>query len=303
MAMWVTILYPQRRKILKKISSLILILGLFIILCTTSCSLKKDSLENATIYTTVYPINYLTDYLYGDYAKISSIYPQDCDLNTYKLTEKQIKSYAKGDLFIYNGLTDEKLITKDLLNQNKNLIIIDASNSLKLKNDPTELWLSPNNYLMLAKNIKDNLEEKLENKLIIDSIEANYKRFEEQISVMDASLHSLGKKAEENGNNIIITSNSTFKYLESYGFEVISLEDEANQKENKLNAIKNNFKNDKYKYILMADTDDLENPITKDLIDNYKASTIKVDTLTISLTTDYFEKMTTYIEDLKKIVS
>lgn len=303
MATWATILYPQRRKILKKISSLTIILGLLIILCTTSCSLKTDNLENATIYTTVYPINYLTQYLYGEYANISSIYPQDCDLNNYKLTEKQIKSYAKGDLFIYNGLTDEKLITKDLLNQNKNLIIIDASNSLNLKNDPTELWLSPNNFLMLAKNIKDNLDENLTNKFIIESINTNYKKFEEEISIMDASLHSLGKKAQDSGNNIIVTSNNTFKYLETYGFEVVSLADEANQKENKLNAIKNNFKSGRYKYILAADIDNLEDPITKDIIDNYKAEVVMVDTLSISLTSDYFEKMTTYIEDLKRIVS
>lgn len=300
--MWDTILFPRRRKILKKNSVIALVLGLIILFCTTSCSLKTDDLDGATIYTTVYPINYLTEYLYKDYATISSIYPKDADLSEYKLTSKQIKTYAKGDLFIYNGLTDEKLIAKDLLNKNKDLLIIDVSNSLSLKNDPTELWLSPNNYLMLAKNIKDSLIEKLNSKLIIESIEANYKKFEEEISVMDASLHSLGKSAIEKGNNIIVTTNNTFKYLENYGFSVISLQDENNQKENKLNAIKSNFKSGKYKYLLVADTDNPEDEITEDIIENYKAEVIVVDTLTITLTTDYFEAMTKYFENLKKIV-
>ena len=96
----------------------------------TGCSLTKDSLEDATIYTTVYPIEYLTESLYSDYATISSIYPSGADVSNYELTEKQIREYAKGDLFIYNGLGNEKNIAKDLINQNDNLLIIDLSNGL-----------------------------------------------------------------------------------------------------------------------------------------------------------------------------
>ena len=88
------------------------------ILC--SCSIQKDDLEGANIYTTVYPINYLTKYLYGSYSNINSIYPKDCDLNTFKLTSKQVKNYSEADLFIYNGLTKEKEIAKTLYNKNKN---------------------------------------------------------------------------------------------------------------------------------------------------------------------------------------
>ena len=48
-----------------------------------------------------------------------------------------------------------KTIAKNLINKNKNLLIIDVSNGLSYKNGVKELWMSPNNYLMLAKNIKD----------------------------------------------------------------------------------------------------------------------------------------------------
>ena len=78
------------------------------------------SYEDATIYTTVYPIEYLTESLYSDYATISSIYPSGADVSNYSLTDKQIKEYAKGDLFIYNGLGNEKNIAKDLINRNDN---------------------------------------------------------------------------------------------------------------------------------------------------------------------------------------
>ncbi len=296
MAKWDTTLYPQRRKNLKKISILIIILGISFIM--TGCSIKKDEIDGAQIYTTVYPVNYLVKELYGDNAEISSIYPADCDIDSYKLTTKQIKNYAKGDIFIYNGLTREKEIAKDLINENSDLYIMDVANGLKLNNDITELWLSPNNYLMLAKNIKDGLAEKVNNKLTIDNIEAKYKDFEERISLMDATLHSLGKTAKEN-NATIVVANSTFKFLESYGFEVIALDEEL--KDTKIATIKSNFQNSKYKYILTLDTDE-DTDLVKELVDKNKAEKIIVNSLTIS-NSDYFNEMNSFIENLKKITT
>lgn len=282
---------------MKKINVLILILGLLFI--TSGCSIKQDELEGAKIYTTVYPINYLVKILYGEKADITSIYPSDCDLNTYKLTRKQIRNYANGDIFIYNGLTKEKEIAKDLINENADLLIMDAANDLKLNNDVTELWLSPNNYLMLAKNIKEGLCEKITNKFTIEDIENKYKDFEERISLMDASLHSLGKKANEDGTNIIVVANSTFKFLETYGFEVIALDEQM--KDTRIASIKNNFENGKYKYILSLDSD-TETDLIKELMDNYKAEKIVINSLTLS-TNDYFDEMNSFIENLKKITS
>ena len=40
-----------------------LILALLIILITPGCSITKDSMEDITIYTTIYPIKYLLDSL------------------------------------------------------------------------------------------------------------------------------------------------------------------------------------------------------------------------------------------------
>lgn len=115
--------------------------------------------------------------MYKDYGTIESIYPSGADVFNYELTDKQIKKYAKSDLFIYNGLSNEKTIAKNLINKNKNLLIIDVSNGLSYKNGVKELWMSPNNYLMLAKNIKDYLKEYLESQIISDYVEKNIKSY------------------------------------------------------------------------------------------------------------------------------
>ena len=286
----------MKKSFLKKI--LFLALMLFII---CSCSIKKDDLEGATIYTTVYPIKYITNYLYGPYSTINSIYPKDCDLNSFKLTKKQIEYYADSNLFIYNGLTNEKEIAKSLINKNKDLLIIDVSYGLNVDNDSEELWLSPKNYLMLAKNIKDNLTNYLTSKYIIEQVDNNYSDFEEKISLMDANLRSIAAQADD--KNTIVTNSSTLNFLKDYGFNVISLQDEDNLKEIRLNNIKNKFKSGKYKYILCIDKE-INNDVITDLVDNYKAQTVIVDSLTLSLDEDdYFNIMNKFIENIKTVLS
>ena len=65
-----------------------------------------NNLEDATIYTTVYPIQYLAQVLYNDYSTSSMIYPNGALVDEYELTDKQINNYSKGTLFVYNGTTN-----------------------------------------------------------------------------------------------------------------------------------------------------------------------------------------------------
>ena len=75
----------------------ILLILLISIICisTTGClNLKSDSMEDITIYTTVYPTEYIKSRLYGDNSKIHSIYPDGVIPSKYELTSKQIKDYS-----------------------------------------------------------------------------------------------------------------------------------------------------------------------------------------------------------------
>ena len=44
------------------------VLFILIILATTGC-FKRDNLEGIEIVTTVYPLEFVTDYLYGEHSK------------------------------------------------------------------------------------------------------------------------------------------------------------------------------------------------------------------------------------------
>ena len=271
-----------------------IILMLIPLMFLTGCNLKKDNLESATIYTTIYPIKYLTEFLYKDYATIESIYPSGADVVSYELTSKQIKKYAKADLFIYNGLSNEKTITKNLINKNKNLLIIDVSNGLSYTYGVKELWMSPNNYLMLAKNIKDYLKEYLDSKIIVNYVDQKYEDLAEILSLKDAELRSIGKEAKEKGTNTIVVSDNVFKFLENYDFNVVSL-DEETLTEGTLNSIRNNFKKENYNTILVLDNNYTDN--INSIIKDYKAKAIDVKSM-INVDSDNTEDYLTVMQDL-----
>ena len=148
---------------------------------TTGCS--NDSMDNIDIIVTNYPTEYITKKLYEDHATITSIYPDGVDISNYKISNKQKKDFAKMDLFVYNGLSDEKNVARSFLNQNRNMKIIDVSYGLNIEYGKTseELWLSPNNYLMLATTTKNNLSDFINSKYLIQTIDTNYKKLQEDL--------------------------------------------------------------------------------------------------------------------------
>ena len=222
---------------------------------------KRDKYDNIVINVTSYPIEYITNYLYGDYSKVNMIYPSGVDVNSYELSPKQIKDYSNVDMFIYNGLSKEKNIAAELLNKNKNLDIIDVSKGLEIENDATELWLSPTNFLMIASNIKNSLKEYVSNQKMIDKIDSNYDSLKVKISEIDVELKTI---AENASNNTLIIGNNTFNFLKNYGFNVISIVDNENSNTNKSHA-KKLIQNKTLSYVFILPGDE-ENDNVKELV-------------------------------------
>lgn len=259
---------------MKKKIILLTILCTIVSVLATGCT-PGDKLEGSNITTTVYPIEFLVSRLYNNKTKstISSIYPNDTDVTTYKLTDKQINDYSKTTtLFIYNGLTDEKEIAKSLINKNKKMQIIDVSYGLKYKYGVEELWLNPNNFLMLANTIKGDLQSLSSSKYAAEEIEKNYSKLEEDLTTLDAELRSIAKSAAKNKKETIVIACDSLSFLESYGFNVVNITSENNI----TNPIKNRFKNKTYKYIFVADKNKVTDSV-KDLVDNYEAELVEVN--------------------------
>ena len=282
---------------MKKIK--ILTIALLSVFLLTGC-FKRDNLDDITIYTTTYPIEYLTKYIYGYNSNVLSIYPKGTNPREYTLTDKKIKEYANSDMLDYNGETKEKNIAASFMNKNKHLKIIDVSKGLTVKRDEEELWLCPSNYLMLAQNIKNELLEYTSSTLLKQEINDNYDKLKLIISSYDAELKVI---AESSSNPTIVAANDVFKFLEKYGFKVLSIEENDLANPAELNEAKNNIKNKLNSYIFILNTDTI-NDLTKSL-ENEGAIIANVQSM-INLTDeeykdgyDYEQMMDTFIETIK----
>ena len=200
--------------------SLVLLISFFFL---TGCSLfKSDAMEDIDVYTTTYPINYLTKYLYGNHSTIYSIYPSGVNFKDYELSDKKINEFAKSDLFIFNSLDQDRNYAVAMINKNRSLKLIDTAYGMKYNYSIEELWLSPYNYLMMAKNIKDSLDEYITNPYLVEEINDNYEKLKYELSKLDATYKDALK---DSTNRTIVADNSLFKFLEKYNVEVIVLEE------------------------------------------------------------------------------
>ncbi len=236
---------------------LILLFIAVISLLITGC-LKRDTLEDIDIYTTAYPLEYITKRLYGEHSKIYSIYPTGIINEDYILTDKQIKDYSKGRIFIFNGVSNEKDYVIPMYNYNKNIRIIDANLSMEYTYSIEELWLDPSNFLMLAQNIRNGFKEYITSHYLKNEIDENYEKLKLEVSNLDAKLATL---SENSDNKTIVVSNNLFKFLDKYNFNVISLEENDNLTEKTIEDVKKLIKDGKITYIFTKQHEDINDTI------------------------------------------
>lgn len=256
-----------------------LILIFTILLIMPGCSITKDSMEDITIYTTIYPIKYLLDSLYGDNATINSIYPSGVDTADYELSDKKLEEYSKTDLFVFNSLDKDRDYAVKMINKNKNLKVIDVSLGITYANNITELWLNPYNYLMMAQNTKDGLLEYIDNPYLISNtdgtgIEDKYEELKYNLSRLDADYKEDINLATY---KTIVVDDDMFKFLEKYNLKVISLEDNDNLTDSTINEVKKLVNNGTIKYIYSSK--DETNDICKSIIDNYGIDLVTLNTM------------------------
>ncbi len=271
-------------------------------LTLTGC-VSDNNMENIKIKTTSYPIEYITTSLYSEHAyTIGSIYPDDIDINSYELTKKQIKDFSNNDLFIYNGASNEPNYAIELLNTNKNIKIIDAAKGMEYTNNIEELWLDPFNFLMLAQNIKSGFAEYISDPYLNEEIQEKYDKLNIKVSELDVEFKT---SAENAVNKTIVVSDDLFEFLEKYGFNVISLEENDNLTTKTISDVKNLINAGTIEYIFIKNGEETNNTINT-MVNETGVKTESLHTLS-NLTEkerdenqDYLTIMTSNIEKLRK---
>ena len=256
---------------MKKISALILLL---ITATLISGCIKRDTFEDIDIYTTSYPIEYITQRLYGDNSNVMSIYPDGVIVERYNLTDKQIRDFSSADLFVFNGQSREKDYVIPMFNENERLRIIDTSITMEAENRVEELWLDPSNFLMLAQNVRNGLKEYVTNTYLTNEIDNRYEELKVEVSRIDADMRLM---ADSSSSKKLLVSSDMFKFLEKYGFEIISLD--VNSVTDRIIAdTKNLIESGEINYLYSLRNEELSDEIT-DFIDEMEIELIELHPL------------------------
>lgn len=282
---------------MKKIKLLLLI----IFITTVSGCFNKKTMEDADIKVSSYPIEYITQRLYGNHSKIKSIYPDDM-VDGYIVSDKLLKDYSSTDLFIFNGNSDqENDYVYKMFNDNKSLKIIDSTANLSVNYKIEELWLDPMNYLTMANNIKKGFNEYTNISYLKDDVNTKFTELKQDLVQLEADYREMAERAN---NKTIVVADDVFQYLTKYGLNVISIEKGSKNKKALYNA-EELIKKGTVKTIFVKKGQKVSDEITK-LKETYKINIEELNTMT-SITSedrknskDYISIMHDNIESLKQ---
>ncbi|MFE5431306.1 metal ABC transporter solute-binding protein, Zn/Mn family [Peribacillus simplex] len=225
---------------IRALLSLFLVTAVFLSACGNSKgeSSKEETKDALNIYTTVYPLQYFTEAIGGEYVNVETVYPPGTDEHSFEPTQKDIVKMAESDLFFYIGYNLEGFVTKaEPILSKEGVSTIAVGETVHLDEHAHEeehaheddghdhggvnphLWLDPIYSIDMAKTIKDELTKKMPE-------QEEY--FNNHFNELSEKLEALDKKfattIESGRTNKIIVSHSAYGYWEErYGLEQIGV--------------------------------------------------------------------------------
>lgn len=230
---------------------LIFIIVIFISIisgCENDVKEQKD-----LIYTSIYPIQFLTEQIVGNEVAVKSIIPPGVDAHSFELSSKEMTDIAKGEAFIFLGAGMESFAeaTADALNsQNITLVEIGKHEELFMKNESDDhhhgheddehdhgdldphIWLDPLRMIDIGKLITAELSALHPNNQ--KQYEENMNNLEKELTALDEQFVDVLSKKEDKH---VLVNHAAFGYWEDrYGIKQIAISglsssDEPSQKD------------------------------------------------------------------------
>lgn len=242
------------------VSLLILVLTFSLLLAGCGGSNEKATKTNdsiLTVYTTVYPLQYFTERIGGEYVQAQTIYPPGADEHTFEPSQKDIIKLAEADLFVYIGLGLEGFAERSQQSlKNEEVVLLVAGEQIDFEKEENEneahheaeegnedhheqanhdgheeddghhhgdidphVWLDPIYSKQLAEAIKNELIKQMPEKG--EAFEENYRSLIEELDQLDQSFKNLVDSVQ---NKQFIVSHAAYGYWEKrYGLQQISV--------------------------------------------------------------------------------
>ncbi|MFC5602344.1 metal ABC transporter solute-binding protein, Zn/Mn family [Sporosarcina koreensis] len=226
----------------------LILLALIMTLLISACGNKEDKSKTEvgnkgklTVYTTVYPLQYFTERIGGEFVEVKSIYPAGADEHSFDPTQKDMIALSDADVFFYIGLGLEGFVEsaqKTLKNEHVEFIATaDSISKAKLEEGHDEhedeheehdhahgqfdphVWISPVLSIDLATSIKETLISKMPDQK--EAFEKNFDLLEDDLMELDERFKEMADKAE---TKTYFVSHAAFGYIaKEYGLNQVAI--------------------------------------------------------------------------------
>ena len=219
---------------------------------------SEGNTEQLIVMTTIYPLQFFTGEIGGEYVKATSILPSGSDAHSYEPTSKEMIAVAEADLFIYNEAQAESyaVTIKEAL-ADEEVAFLEASTGLDMitylhdhshtetdheeedahdheaeddhdheaddqahgSDYDTHVWLSPKLSIDLSENILEELIRLMPEQE--SYFRANYDTLVEELTALDESFETV---LDEVPNKTILVTHAAYNYwARDYGIEQLAV--------------------------------------------------------------------------------
>jgi zinc transport system substrate-binding protein len=223
---------------------------------------ESPNLTNSKIKvaTSFYPLQFLAQEIGKDLAEVKNITPAGSEPHEYEPTQQQIIEISQSDILLSNGAGLESWTTKLAQGNSAPKTILELTKSFELSEIEAEgkkiqdphIWLSPKNYIKMAKTITTTMQQNQTPSNLI-TIQNNTNKLVEKLEKLDFDFRT--KLNNTNcKNKKFVTNHDAFNYLANeYGLEALSisgLSPDAEPTTKELADLSETIKANNIKYVL-----------------------------------------------------
>jgi len=237
---------------------LISLLFVMSLLFLSACNQEEAAISNEEgkgdgkikVYTTIYPFQYFTERIGGEYLTVENIVPPGSDAHSIEITMKDMMAVSESDAFIHSGTAMEgfadavidavKKENVEIVNATENIDFIsgqeeahseeeeghegeseeehDEHSEEGLDIDP-HVWLDPNRSIVIAENIKNALIKiSPKNK---ETYERNFNLLKQDLDMLDDEFSDM--VANANSKTFLVSHSAYGYWSDTYGLNQIGI--------------------------------------------------------------------------------
>ncbi|MFV0504402.1 MAG: metal ABC transporter solute-binding protein, Zn/Mn family [Lachnospirales bacterium] len=221
---------------------IIILVFIFLTACNVNENLQTktiDTEEKIVVYTTIYPLEYILNYLLGDKGDVATILPSGSDAHNYEPTQKQLIDIYESNMFVYLGLgLEAAAVDINLAMDGSKTKSLEVGKYLDMENINKDahgdhshgnhhIWIDPMNMIYMGEVVKDSIIETFPQ--LEENVTMNFKNFETDMKNLDKEYTNRLNTSLK--RDTFIVSHDAFAHYEKYNIFSLPVKDESHSKD------------------------------------------------------------------------